>query len=218
MFALTRFLIAFGGAQVLPLPDPVLGIPLRLGVLVVGIIELAVALLCLFGKRMEFQAGCVAWLGVNYVVYRIGVQMMGAQHEAMAIGGLTDPLQLTRGFIGTTAGLAPICLLIGGSASTTWFWVAERSANRRKENEKSIKMNCSGCGVHIRFERERLGEQVDCPQCGKSIKLRSPESLKMSCYFCDEHIEFPAHAIGEKLKCPHCHSDITLEESICAPN
>jgi predicted RNA-binding Zn-ribbon protein involved in translation (DUF1610 family) len=209
--ALTRFFIAFSNAQVLSLPEPMIGIPLRDAVLLVGLMELAVALLCLFGKRIGLQVGCVAWLAVTYAVYRIGAIAMGGHHQATAIGSLTNPLQLSRGFAGMMVGLAPVCLLMGGSASTVWLLLRGRSTSRRKEQEKFIKMSCPACGVHIRFERERLGQQLDCPQCRKSITLHVPKNLKMSCFFCHEHIEFPAHAIGEKMPCPHCKKDITLQ-------
>jgi len=212
MAALTRFAIVFSNAQALSLPEPVLGLPLRYAILLVGLIELAVAWLCLFGKRIGLQAGCVAWLGFNYAVYRIGTMLIGENHQATAIGSLTDPLQMTRGVMGLLAGFIPICLLMGGSASTAWLWFAGRPSHRRQEDEKSIKMSCPGCGVHIRFERERLGQQIDCPQCHKVITLRREENLKMPCYFCREHIEFPSRAIGEKLKCPHCKNDITLRD------
>lgn len=211
--ALNRFFIAFGNAQVLSLPEPVLGIPLRYAILLVGLIELAAAWLCLFGKRIGVQAGFVTWLGVNYAIYRIGAFSMGRHHQTTAVGSLTDPLQLTHGLTGMMIAFAPVCLLVGGATSNVWLWLSGRSADRRKEGEKSIKMSCPGCGVHIRFESARLGQQIDCPQCRKSIALRRPENLKMSCYFCREHIEFPAHAIGEKMRCPHCRKDITLKES-----
>lgn len=210
--ALGRFFIAFGDAQVLSLPEPVLGIPLRYAVLLVAVIELTVAWLCLFGKRLGLQVTCVAWLAFNYAVYRIGAISMGEHPQATAIGSLTDPLQLARGFVGMLAGFAPVCLLVGGSTSTMWLWLSRRSTNRRMKDAQSIKMSCPACGVHIRFGRERLGDQIDCPQCRKPITLRGLGSLKMACYFCDEHIEFPSHAVGEKMKCPHCDKDITLKE------
>jgi hypothetical protein len=209
--ALGRFLVAFGNAQVLSLPEPVLGIPLRYAVLLVGVVELAVALLCLFGKRVGLQVGCVAWLAVNYLVYRIGAHSMNAHHLATAVGSLTDPLQLTRGVTGAMVAFAPAFLLAGGSASTVWLWLGNRLSNRRREDEKFVKMSCPACGIHIKFEGVRLGQQIDCPKCQKSITLRRSENLKMSCFFCAGHVEFPAHAVGEKLKCPHCHKDITLK-------
>jgi DNA-directed RNA polymerase subunit RPC12/RpoP len=110
------------------------------------------------------------------------------------------------------AGIAPVCLLVGGGASTVWLWLGDRSLSRRKEDEKSVKMSCPCCGVHVRFESERLGQQIDCPQCRKSMTLRGPENLKIACFFCKQHVEFPVHAIGEKVRCPHCKREIILKE------
>ena len=210
--ALTRFITAAGNAQVWALPDPVLGIPLRYAMLMVGLFELIVALICLFGKRIGFQVGWLAWLAINFIVFQIGAYAMHCHWQTTCIGGLTDPLQLARGVTGIIIGLIPIYLLLGSGTASFWLWFGKHAENRLKEELKSIKMSCPVCGVHIRFESARVGQQIDCPQCRKSITLRGPESLKMSCYFCHEHIEFPAHALGEKLKCPHCHNDITLKD------
>ena len=212
--ALTRFLAAAGQAQVWDLPDPVLGIPLRYAVLLVGTFELIVALICLFGKRVGLQVGWLAWLAINFLVFQIGAFATHCHWQSTCIGSLTDPLQLTRGLIGVIIGFIPLYLLAGSSTASVWLWIGKHAENWQAEETKSIKMSCPACGVHIRFESDRLGQQLDCPQCRKSITLRRPENLKMLCFFCHGHIEFPTHAIGEKLKCPHCHSDITLKEPV----
>jgi hypothetical protein len=209
--ALSRFLTAAGQAQVWALPDPVLGIPLRYSVLMVGIFELTVALICLFGKRIGLQIGWLAWLAVNFLIFQIGAYAMHCQWQGTGIGSLTDPLQLTRGLTGIIIGFIPIYLLAGSGTATFWLWFGRRAENRLKEETQSIKMSCPACGVHIRFESARLGNQIDCPQCNNSISLLRPENLKTACYFCHGHIEFPPYAIGEKLKCPHCKMDITLK-------
>ena len=98
--ALNRFLIAAGDAQVLPLPDPMLGIPLRDAVIAVGAFELVVALICLFGRRVGFQIGWLAWLGTNYVVFWTGLLAMHCHPQATCIGSLTDPLWLHHGTAG----------------------------------------------------------------------------------------------------------------------
>ena len=212
--ALTRFLAAAGQAQVWDLPDPVLGIPLRYAVLLVGTFELIVALICLFGKRVGLQVGWLAWLAINFLVFQIGAFATHCHWQATCIGSLTDPLQLTRGITGIIIGFIPIYLLAGSGTASVWLWAGQRAENRLKEEAQSIKMSCPACGVHIRFESALVGQQIDCPQCRKSVVLRRPENLKMLCFFCHGHIEFPTHAIGEKLKCPHCHSDITLKEPV----
>ena len=211
--AMERFLIAFGDAQFLSLPEPVIGIPLRCAVLLVGVFELAVAWFCLFGKRIDLQAGCVAWLVVNYAIYRIGALTVGGHQQTTAIGAVTDPLGFMLGFTAMIAGMTPACLLVGSGISSGWLWLGNRPKHSQPKAEKFTKMSCPSCGTRIRFDTANLGQRIVCPQCKTSTVLRKPEEkLKMPCFFCQENIGFPAHAIGEKLECPHCHRDITLKE------
>jgi hypothetical protein len=207
--ALTRFLIGFGNAQVLALPEPLLGIPLRYAVLLVGALELAVAVICLFGKKMGIQIGGLAWLTANYFVFRAALLWLNCHPQATCIGSLSDPLQTTRGMIGLVLPYLPIYLVIGTGGSGIWLWLKRRATLP----EGVSKMSCPACGVHIRFNNQNLGQTISCPQCHGAIKLRNPdESLKMSCFFCQGHIAFPSHALGQKMPCPHCSKDITLIE------
>ena len=205
---LERLLIATGSAQALALPEPVMGIPLRYAVLLVGGFELVVALICLFGKQTGLQLGWLAWMATNYAVYRIGLLTMGIHQQGTCIGTLTDPLHLERGTFGNIIGVLPLYLLVGSYVGVFWLWLA----GCRAKAAKFIKMSCPACGVHLRFDDRNLGQKILCPQCQKSITLRKPDLLKIVCFFCQEHIEFPSHAIGEKMPCPHCNMDITLKE------
>ena len=164
-----RLLAAAGNAQVWALPDLVLGIPLRHAVMIVGTLELVVAVICLFGKRVGLQVGLTAWLAINFLVFQIGAFAMHYHWQATCIGSLTVPLQLTRGFTGIVIGFNPIYLLAGSGIASFWPWFGQRAENRLKEEAKSIKMSCTACGIHIRFESARVGQQIDCPQCRKSI-------------------------------------------------
>jgi hypothetical protein len=206
--ALLRFIIAVGSAQALFLPEPVLGIPLRYAVLLVGGFELAMALICLFGRRIGLQIGWLAWMATNYAVYRIGLLTMGIHQQGTCIGSLTDPLHLARGTVGMIIGLLPLYLLLGSYAAVIWRWLAGRKAKAAK----FLKMSCPACGIHIRFADQNLGQKIPCPHCQTAITLRKPDLLKMVCFFCKESIEFPPHAIGERIHCPHCKMDITLKE------
>jgi hypothetical protein len=206
--ALLRLIIAAGSTQFLSMPEPLLGIPLRYAVLLVGGLELVVALICLFGKSVKLQLCCLAWLATNFFVYQIGLFSMHVHPQTTGIGSLTDPLNLSRGTMGIAAWFLPLYLLLGSYASVTSLWLE----GRRFKAAKFLKMSCPACGVHIRFDDRNLGQKIPCPQCQKPVTLRKPENLKMSCFFCQEHIEFPAHAIGEKMPCPHCKMDITLKE------
>ena len=201
--ALNRFLIAAGDAQVLPLPDPMLGIPLRYAVIAVGALELAVALICLFGKRAGLQIGWLAWLATNYVVFWIGLLTMHCHPQGTCIGGLTDPLHLYQGTTGYVLEFIPFVLVLGSYAALIWVWTHSRTI-------ETVKMSCPACGIHIEFASQYIGQRIPCPQCQQTITLRRPANLKMSCALCGGHIEFPSHAIGQHIACPHCAKTITL--------
>jgi predicted RNA-binding Zn-ribbon protein involved in translation (DUF1610 family) len=207
--ALIRFVIAVGHAPALALPEPMLGFPLRYAVLLVGGLELVVALVCLFGKQVNFRISWLAWLATDYLIFQIGLLTMHCHPQATCVGGLTDPLHLSRGMTGLVMPLAPIYLLLGSYWAMYRLWRKGRAALLRD----FAKMSCPACGIHLEFSLRNLGQKIPCPQCQAGITLRkTEENLKMACFFCQEHIEFPAHALGQKIKCPHCEKDITLKE------
>jgi hypothetical protein len=206
---LERLLVAAGNAPALGLPEPMLGIPMRYAVLAVGTLELTVAVICLFGKRIGPQLGWVAWMTTNYAVYYFGALAANCHPQGTCIGSLTDPLLLARGAPGCITAFLPVYLLLGSYAGLISLWLG---ASRAKAAQL-LKMSCPACGVHIRFDGRNIGQNTRCPQCQASITLRKPDVLKMSCFFCKEHIEFPAHALGQKIKCPHCEKAITLREA-----
>ncbi|MFM2296039.1 MAG: hypothetical protein RLZZ350_2452 [Verrucomicrobiota bacterium] len=206
---LVRFVIALGHLQVLAVPEPLLGIPLRHAVFLVGIYEVAVALICLFGRSIKLQLIWLFWLLANYFIYRIGLFFSGIHPQGTCIGSLNDPFHLHEGNSAVLFALLPYYLLFVSLLALCWLW----RASRITQSANQLKMSCPACGVHIEFAHPNTGQKIPCPQCQTAITLRRPdENLKISCFFCQGHIEFPAHAIGEKIKCPHCQMDITIKE------
>lgn len=226
--ALIRFVTAAGSAQALALPEPMLGIPLRLSLLLVGGIELAIALVCLFGSQTKFQIGLLAWLSTNFAVLWIGLFWMNLHPQATSIGSFTDPLHLSRGLIGFIIQFLPLGLLLGSYAAWLHLWLGNRSNPAQPSLQpmtimagtdragsmvlaRSLKISCAACGGHVEFPSNRLGEKIPCPHCQTVLTLQKGSNMKMSCSTCDGHLEFPDHAIGQTIPCPHCASLITLE-------
>jgi len=222
--ALTRFAIAAGSQRVLTLPEPMLGIPLRYAVLIVGGLELAVALICLFGKREGLQLGWLAWLATNFIVYQTGLFWTQVHSQAICIGSLTDPLHIARGTTGSIIGLLPLYLILGSYATLIWLWLGgkstqkpqavdvQRIANRQPVLLRFLKISCTACGGHIEFPTNAFGEKIPCPHCHTIITLQKSRSLRMACPACAGRIEFPEYAIGQTIPCPHCKTGITLKE------
>jgi phage FluMu protein Com len=223
--ALERFLIATGTAQhVLSRLDPILGIPLRYAVLIVGILELIVAVICLFGRRVGTQIGWLVWLSTNFTAFWVGLIWEHGQPQGACLGALTDPLNLSGGTMGLVLDFLPVYLVLGSFAALFWVWfskeakasrlvAAQLRADQHDVVEDLLKTQCPSCGGKIKFSAQNIGRQILCPHCQAAVTLRKPEeNLKISCYFCNGHIAFLPHAVGQKLKCPHCHNDITLKE------
>jgi hypothetical protein len=209
--AAIRFLIAAGDAPALALPEPMLGIPLRHAVLAVGGVEAMVALYCLFGRQIVLQVTWLTWLSAVYMVCRICLIFVRIHPQATCIGSLTDPLHLLRGMPGLIVTCVLFSLLLGSCvASVNLMWLEDQVP----QPVESRKMSCPGCGIHIRFDLQDLGQKIPCPQCQKVITLREPDLLKMACLYCKQHVEFPAHAIGQKIRCPHCKNEMTLKEPV----
>jgi DNA-directed RNA polymerase subunit RPC12/RpoP len=202
-----------------------LGIPLRYAVLIVGGFELAVALICMFGKRAGLQLGCLVWLATNYLAYRIGMLTMHCHPQATCIGCITDPLHLYRGPTGYSMELITFYLMLGSYVTCIWLWFKKKEGktsqavatkpNRVERGQeaivRSLKISCTACGGHIEFPTNFFGERISCPHCQANIILQKTRNLKMSCMACEGNIEFPDHAIGQKIPCPHCKMDITLK-------
>ena len=207
--ALVRFIIFFRDSTLLHGADPLLGIPLQLGLLLLLSVELAVALVCLFANRPGLQVTLVAWLALNHLVLRIGMGYMGIHPEWTFAGMLTDPLHLGRGWTGWAVAYGLPGALLAGSLAALAGAGLQRWRGRGAAFEK---MACPECGRHIRFGVEDLGRQVPCPQCKTAVTLRRPGTLKTECHFCKGHVEFPDHALGRRIDCPHCRRGILLRE------
>jgi hypothetical protein len=226
--ALLRFVIATGSAQALDLPEPLLGIPIRYAVLLVGGIELAMALICLFGKNSKFQTVCLAWLTTNFFVYLIGLLIMQCRPETSCIGSLTDPLQLSMGISRMVMIFMPLYLLLGSYWAATQIWLGRlekgyaglpvnlpgQAGRSQKAIIRSLKISCPDCGGHIEFPTNIFGQRLPCPHCKSIIVLQKPKMLKISCASCDGHIEFPDYALGQVIACPHCANLTTLQKPL----
>jgi len=232
---LIRWLIAAGHQPVLAMADPLVGIPVRDALLIVGAVELGVAGICLFGKNLRLQTALLAWLGTNLVVYQVGLAWLHLHPQAGCLGSLTDPLQLARGSLGCVTALMPGYVVLGSYATVatellpkgtkrtkgvtvpTQTNTPQFTEPSRASHIRFLKISCGACGGRIEFPANAFGEQIPCPHCQAAIILQKPVSVKMSCPACAGHLEFPDYALGQKIPCPHCQVDIVLTAQSSEP-
>jgi hypothetical protein len=135
--AAAKLISTFGEAHVLQAREPLLGIAFRDLFWLVGSIELAVGLFCLFGKRVGMQAALVAWLGTNFVLYRLGLWWVGYQKPCGCMGNLTDALHITPRTADTIMKVVLVYLLIGSYTTLYSLWSCARKAASSTESPEA---------------------------------------------------------------------------------
>ena len=92
---LAKAFSAIGPARALDVGDPLIGIPFRQLLLLVGLVELFIAFFCLFTERRRFGLLAVAWISTNFLVYRLDLWFIGWQHPCHCMGELAGALHLS---------------------------------------------------------------------------------------------------------------------------
>jgi hypothetical protein len=89
---------------------------------VVGVLELTVAGVCLFGKAQVFAMAIVAWLATSFLIYRIGLVLVGYHKPCSCLGNLTDALHIPPQIADTVMKIILAYLLIGSYGTLFWLW------------------------------------------------------------------------------------------------
>lgn len=126
--AAAKFISSAGQAKMLLQRDPLTGFQFRDLFRIVGGIEVAVALVCCFGKRIWLPAGLVAWLTTSFLGYRLGLSWTGYHRPCSCLGNLTDALRISPQTADMAMKIILAYLLIGSYASLFWFWRQKRKA------------------------------------------------------------------------------------------
>jgi hypothetical protein len=129
--AVAKCISAAGTARILQNPDPIFGIPFRAVLWIAGGIEIIIALICFFVKRLVVPISLVAWLATAFVFYRIGLVWVGYNKPCPCLGSLTDALHIPPQAADTGMKVILAYLLIGGYGSVLWLW----SQNRGQHNQ-----------------------------------------------------------------------------------
>jgi hypothetical protein len=152
--------------------EPLFQMSLPLFFRLVGGVELAVALGCLFGKRISMQVGLVLWVAASILAYGFSLTESGVKGGFNGYSGIISEEfgvshRLVNGFLEMTV----LYWLLGGLLFTVWGWWADH----RQAVPAMVKMACPGCEGHIEFPEEALERKIACPHCQKEITLEKSE-------------------------------------------
>lgn len=118
--AIAKVWSVFGQSRVLVMVDPIAGISFRWLLVAVGMLELLVAGVCLFGKNMRVAMLLVAWLATNFAVYRAGLWWMGWLRPCHCMGALAGAMHLSDQAADNIMRAVLLYLLIGSYGLLLW--------------------------------------------------------------------------------------------------
>lgn len=125
---------AFGDVKLLTVADPIVGISFKHLMLAVGVVEIAVALVCSFNNRQTLAFGLVAWISTNFVVYRLGLWWMNWKRPCGCLGNLTDALNISPQAADNIMKLVLAYLFIGSYGFLFWEWRQKRRTIEARAN------------------------------------------------------------------------------------
>ncbi len=83
-----------GTAKVLDVPEALLPMSIRHALVIIGAIELAIALVVFFGRNETIKLVCVAWLGGNFLLYRVAAVLLTVGKPCPCLGSITEKIPL----------------------------------------------------------------------------------------------------------------------------
>ena len=132
IFAITgsaKIVSAFGSAKILTIVDPVLDLRFGHVMVVIGILELAIASLCLINRFQSLSIILIAWFATDLLAYRFGLWWMGWHMPCHCLGNLTDAIHVSSQAADNVMKVVAAYLLIGSYATLFWLWKEKRKAS-----------------------------------------------------------------------------------------
>lgn len=121
---------SFASSRVFLTSDPIFGILYRDTLRIVGAFEVGIALVCILGRHIGLQIGLVAWLATNFVLYRLGLVLIGYHKPCSCLGNLTDALHISPQVADNIMKVVLAYLLIGSYGLLFRQWKQRRAAAR----------------------------------------------------------------------------------------
>jgi hypothetical protein len=119
-------IVSVCGTQMMLLQlDPLFSMSFRHLLLFAGLVELAIACLCLFTSKIKLNTLLIAWISTSFIVYRAGLWAINWRRPCHCLGNLTDTLHISPETADAAMKIILAYLLIGSYATLFWLWRRE---------------------------------------------------------------------------------------------
>ena len=93
--AFAKFSSIHAAARILNLSDPVLGLSFRTLILLSGLLDLCVSVMCLFSNRAMLSLAALLWQSSVFAAYRFGLWYVHWEKPCPCLGTLTGAIHLS---------------------------------------------------------------------------------------------------------------------------
>jgi hypothetical protein len=122
----SKIISSLGDAPILRNIDPIFSFSFGKIFCLVGTIELVIASMCLFYKRLIVPVTLVVWLATSFVAYRLGLLWVDYRKPCSCMGNLTDALHISPQIADIAMKIILGYLLMGSYFSLFWIWKTKR--------------------------------------------------------------------------------------------
>jgi len=117
---IAKVVSSFGSGQVLNDVDPLIGFRFGSLMFAVGVVELTVAGLCLWGRHPTLGALVVAWLATGFIAYRFGLYLIGWHRPCDCLGTMTDAIHVSPQLADHIMKVVLAYLFVGSCSVLLW--------------------------------------------------------------------------------------------------
>jgi len=124
---IAKLISSFGTAHILNSPDPLFHISFGHVFQLAAVLEFFVAAICFFNNNKMLQAGLIALLSSNFLLYRIGLYWEGYYSRCHCLGNLTDALPMSPQTIDIAMKIILAYLVIGSYIILFWLCMQRKN-------------------------------------------------------------------------------------------
>jgi hypothetical protein len=122
--AAAKMVSSFGTVRIEDKMDPIFSIRFRDLFRIFGAIEMVAAAFCFLSTNRKLQAGLIALLASNFLLYRLGVNWLGYNNFCPCLGHLADALRIPPQVADSALKIMLAYLLFGGYGTLIYLWRA----------------------------------------------------------------------------------------------
>lgn len=116
---LLKLVSLFGHARILTTPDPLLGIQTRFVLLVLGLVEVFLAVVLYRQRNIRQALWLAVWAGFNFVMYRVFLTLSGGDVPCPCLGTVFGWMKLNSAVVEGSL-LTVSCFMFLGGCMLLW--------------------------------------------------------------------------------------------------